>query len=244
MNTPTLMRVFTVILAAGFLLNAGPAMAGEHVPKNLRICVQFIEMPHTALTELMSGKAQPGHVLHEKAMAMTKEGKAKVVESAMVIAPSGQRAKIDTIRELIYPTEYSPMPSLPPTPPPNPTKPLPSPRFFYTDPMNFETRDIGVSLDFEPTFFPDTSQIQIRFAVEILDLSHFHMFLKLDDEWGKNSIQMPVFDTWRTNTDLSLQPGKFDLATTITPKPTEPVPATLRKILVFVRCDVIAVGKP
>jgi len=37
--------------------------------------------------------------------------------------------------------------------------------------------------------------------------------------------------------------GKFELAASITPKPADLVSATLRKILVFVRCDVIEVAK-
>jgi hypothetical protein len=238
MNSPTLMRVFPVIPAVCLLLIAGPATVEAQALRNVRVCVQFIEMPHTALTELMSGKAQPGHVLHEKAMAMTKQGKAKLLESAMIIARSGQRATIETIQELIYPTEYEPPGYVPPTPPPDPR---PTPRPSLCAPLAWETRNAGTTFEIEPTLDESGHLCDLRFIPEMVDTSSFNTIWNYKDEWGDASYVQPTFETWRVNTQMTFQVGKFDLAATITPKPTEPVPATLRKILVFIRCDVIPV---
>jgi hypothetical protein len=219
------------------LIAALPATANTAPPKNIRVSVQFIEMPHTSMTELLSGKAQPGHVLHEKALAMAKEGKAKLLESAMVIARSRQRATIETIRELIYPTEGY----VPPTPPPNPP---PTPRPSLCVPLAWETRNNGTTFEIEPTLDEYGHQCELWLIPEMVDSSRFNTLWKYKDEWGDASYVQPTIETWRVNTQMTFQVGKFDLAATITPKPTEPVPATLRKILVFVRCDVITVGKP
>ncbi len=238
MNAPTLMRVFATIFTAAFLLNSGAVVAEDYVPKNIRVCVQFIEMPHTSLTELMSVKSQPGHVLHEKAMAMTKEGKAKLLESSMIIGRSGQRATIETVQELIYPTEYEPPGYVPPTPPPNPP---PAPRPSLCAPCAFETRNAGTTFEIEPTLDESGHLCDLRFIPEMVDSSHFNTLWKYKDEWGDASYVQPTFEAWRVNTQMTFQVGKFDLAATITPRPADPVPATLRKILVFIRCDVIPV---
>ena len=229
------------------LIAALPATANTAPPKNIRVCVQYIEMPHTYMTELLSGKAQPGHVLHEMAMAMTKEGKAKVVESGVVVVRGRSKATVATIREVIYPTEYSP-PTLPcptprPRPRPDPPDP-PQPRPPFMNPTAFETRDAGFSLEVKPTVDESMDQIELCIVPEMVHPSKIGTMKSYQDQWGDASVRMPNFETWRTNTLMTIPPGKFHLVTTITPKPTEPVPATLRKILVFVRCDVIAVGKP
>lgn len=79
--------------------------------------------------------------------------------------------------------------------------------------------------------------------LKIVDLSSVSNIKEYRDQWGDASISSAKFETSRINNMiLDLRLGKFELASTITPKPTEAVPATMRKILVFVRCDVVPVG--
>jgi hypothetical protein len=221
--------------------------ANQDPPKNLRVCVQFIEMPHPVLTELLSGKAESGDGVHEKAMALVKEGKAKLLESCMIRTLSEQKAKIETICEIISPTDPG-IPSgissttSPPDPPP-PTHQFPITAPGRPTPLAYETRNAGVSLEIEPTLNPDVNTINLRFLIELVNLSDLTMIQKYTDEWGDASIRRPYFETWRNNTTLTLVPGKFELAATITHKPADLVPATLRKILVFARCDVIEVPR-
>lgn len=222
------------------ILGCPSASASLDPPKNLRVCVQFIEMSHPVLTELLSGKAESGDVVHQKAMALTKEGKAKLLESCMIMGQSGRKATVESICEEIYPSEYDPPgfgPEIDPrTPPPSPRPPL-------TWPIAFETRNTGTTLEIEPTVDETGQLIDLRFIPEIVDVSRLETIKKYTDEWGDASYRQPIFETWRSNTDVTLVPGKFELAATITPKPADLVPATLRKILVFVRCDVLPVGK-
>jgi len=50
---------------------------------------------------------------------------------------------------------------------------------------------------------------------------------------------MPIYEKWGTGTSLSLQSGKFELVSVITPKPDMPAPAVTQRILLFVRADVL-----
>ena len=59
------------------------------------------------------------------------------------------------------------------------------------------------------------------------------------DQWGDGSMRMPIFKTLRLNTSIAVEPGKFELVSALAPKTDAPVPAISRKILVFVRADVL-----
>ncbi len=100
-----------------------------------------------------------------------------------------------------------------------------------------------MTLEIEPTVDESGQLIELQFIPEIVALSRLDIIKKYTDEWGDASYRQPVFETWRNNTQITLVNGKFELTATITPKPADLVPATLRKILVFVRCDVLPVGK-
>jgi len=58
------------------LLLCEVCFAGEESLKNIRVSVQFIEVPHPTLAELLGGEETGGHALHTKAIALSKAGKA------------------------------------------------------------------------------------------------------------------------------------------------------------------------
>lgn len=122
--------------------------------------------------------------------------------------------------------------------------------------MQFETRNTGISLELvgesgseDPLANPSHDESRapsnvtgMVLLIEIARLDKLRTYTSYTDQWGDSSIRMPIFETWRLRHHLGSNLGKFELAGTITPKPTEPVPATLRKILVFVRCEQVPVG--
>ena len=108
---------------------------------------------------------------------------ADVMSAPSVTARSGQKAKIEVIREFIYPTEYEPpeipdsvggsggntggiggvggggsTPFIPVTP---------------ATPTAFETRDTGVILEIEPTIGENDFMIDLRFLPEIVEFEGF-----------------------------------------------------------------------
>ncbi|MBX3741731.1 MAG: type II and III secretion system protein [Akkermansiaceae bacterium] len=146
-----------------------------------------------------------------------------------VMAKSGQKAKIEIIREFIYPTEYEP-PELPnsvgatggtgggivgglgggsgmfPVTPATPTA--------------FETRNTGVTLEIEPNVGDNDFVIELRFIPEIVEFEGFINYgspiqSPSTDILGnpvtvtitENRIEMPVFSTRKVDTSLTIYDG-------------------------------------
>jgi general secretion pathway protein D len=141
-----------------------------------------------------------------------------------ITAKSGQKATIEVIREFIYPTEYEP-PELPEsgggggvaggggggvaaaiaTP---------------ATPTAFETRNLGVTLEIEPTIGANDFVIDVRFLPEIVEFEGFinygsPILAPGTDLFGnaitsvitENRIEMPVFSKRSVNTSLTIYDG-------------------------------------
>jgi hypothetical protein len=220
------------------LLSSGFCAADESLPKQIRVSVQYIEVPHPVLTEMLGAKEKGGAAMHAEAVALAKDGQAKILETCVLMSRSGQKATVESIREYLYPCEYSP-PELPeyisnppvPKPEKQPVMPFPG--------IAFETRNTGVTFEIEPTWDESASTIELRFVPEVTTQVRLDTWMEHVDEWGDASLRMPAFETWRVNTAVTLTPGQFEMVSVITPKPNAPGPAVPRKILVFVRADVI-----
>lgn len=223
------------------ILLSGICSATQYQPTLIRVSVQFIEVPHPVLTEWMSGEQTSGPALHAKAMALSKTGGAKVLETSMVVCKSGQKATVESIREEIYPTEYAP-PALSGS-----IGSVPSPRILPTSPMNpmfrsptaFDTRNTGVTIEVEPMVRENDSIIDLRFDPEMVKRLRLETSMEHKDAWGDAPIRMPIFEKWGSQSSLTLQSGTFELAAVIAPKPDEPAPAVSRRILLFVRADIL-----
>ena len=214
------------------LLLCGVCHADRDTPKQVRVSIQYIEMAHPAMTELLGGGDKGGAAIHAKAIEMAKTGDAKILDTSMVIARSGQKATVESIREEIYPTEYEPPGFEPPK------------DFRWFDPASrgfvaFETRNTGITLEIEPTLGSDGVIVDLRFLPEFVRLLRHDIWTEHKDEWGDAFLRMPVFEKWAANTSLTLQSGKFELASVINPKDQAPPPAISRRVLLFVRADVI-----
>lgn len=217
------------------LASCGVCMAHQDAPRHIRMYFQWIEMSHPLLTEMMSGEKKSGTALHAAAFAYVKEGKAKIVNTDIVVCKSGQRSNIESIREEIFPTEYSPPGSVGEPYPPV----VPDIRSI----TSFETRNTGVMIEVEPTLGNDDSIIDLRLNAEIVAPGRLVTWMEHKDQWGDASVRMPFYETWRVQTSLSIANGKFELAHVISPKPTQPTPFVQTKILLFVRADVVSVSR-
>lgn len=227
------------LLIALTLISCGVAAGSQEPPKSIRVCVQFIEVQHSSLTEILAGHEKSGQALHQKAVALSKHGQAKILETCMVICRSGQKASLESIREEIYPTEYptSRMTwSVGPTPeqlaavaPVNPV---------FRAPTAFETRNTGVTLDIAATSGSDDA-VELELSPEIVTPLRLETWMEHVDPWGDGSIRMPIYESWRVKSSIRVESGKFELVSALTPKANAPVPAVSRKILVFVRADIL-----
>jgi|GEM_PF-1075308 len=225
------------------LLSSGFCAANVSQPKNIRVSLQFLEVAHPVLTEMLGGDKTGGAAMHAKAIALAKDGQAKILETCVLMCLSGQKATVESIREFIYPCEYHPpdltwhvpptdkqRAAMPPEPPSNPV-------FRYIG--AFETRNTGVTFEIAPTWDEAASNIELRLVPQVVTQVRLDTWMEHVDEWGDASLRMPAFETWRVNTSVSLMPGQFEMVSVITPIPNAPGPSGPRKILVFVRADVI-----
>ena len=223
------------------LLMAGISAAMESGSNNLRISLQLIEVPHPALTEMLAGNQSDGSALHQQAMARVKSGGAKIVESAVLMSRSGQRNTLETLREMLFPSEtmwtggFCGMSGFQPPPPPKPARNL---RFI---PPCSDCRNTGLSLEVEPTLQENGHIIELRVNAEMVAPIREISWLQYGPEWGGGPVRTPIFEVWRTSTNVILTNGQFECVSLISPKNPAPAPAVARKILVFVRADVVPV---
>ena len=89
----------------------------------------------------------------------------------------------------------------------------------------------------------DGKIIDLRFVPEIV----YHVGNQVWAEWkgehGNSPVQMPTFYTLRINTAVTLADGHFMLAAALSPKNKEGIPDFTRKLMVFVKADVIESGR-
>lgn len=223
-----------LVLIALTLISCGIATGTQFRPKQIRVCLQFIEVSHSTLTEILDTNDKSGQTLHDKAFALTKNGQAKLVETCMLICRSGEKATLETIREEIYPTEYEP-----------PTfacggsnTPLYATNPKLREPTAFDTRNTGVTFNVE-ALLNSNGAIELRLNPEMVTRLRLENWMEHQDQWGDGSMRMPIFETIRFSTSICVEPGKLALVSVLTPKASAPIPAVSRKILAFVRADVL-----
>jgi hypothetical protein len=216
------------------LLLALPGVCAAHqdAPQHIRMCFQWIEVPHPLLTELTSGEKKTGAALHAEVLAQVKQGKAKLLNTDVLVCKSGQKTTIQSFREEIYPTEYCPPGS---------------DDIAYYPPFSpgvrgivaFESRNVGVTVEVEPTSGNDDDIIDLRMNAEFVKPGPLVTWMEHKDRWGDAAVRVPQYERWNVNTSTALLNGKFEFVGLISPKTPQPAPALIHKIMLFVRADVL-----
>jgi hypothetical protein len=218
----------------------------DELPKQVRVQVEFIELSHEQLTELMFGPEPPAKdgELRKQVAQLIKDGKASVLETLLCTAKSGQKATSESIEEFIYPTEYEPA-ELPQTVHVKDVEDEATRRDLATGPTPtaFDTRNLGSTLEIEPTLSENGKLIDLRLVPEIV----YHVGNRVWAEWkgtyGNSPIQMPTIYALRVNTAVTLADGKPMLVAALSPKNKDGVADFTRKLMVFVKADVITTGR-
>jgi hypothetical protein len=235
----------------------GRDVPSERMEKQLRIQVEWIELSHTDFTALME-EHHPGEpdtrqssddgLLRAKLKKMIEEDKAEIIDTAMVLARSGQRAKVEAVREVIYATEYGP------------------PKVGGTEKRGgeskaqdnagdkskglpiaaaFETRNVGTTLEVDPVLGADERTIDLSLSPEIV----YHVG---QEEYGvyregesEVVAKMPLFYTMKLTTQVAMIAGEYLFAGVQSPFDMEAMEADRgRKVMVFLKADVLYVGLP
>ncbi len=159
--------------------------------------------------------------------ALSQKKGVDLLSAPSVMARSGQRAKIEVIREFIYPTEYDP-PEIPnqfggsvslgggggttagggfPVTPATPTA--------------FETRNTGVTLEVDPVLGADSFTIDLNLSPEVVEFDGFINYGSPIQTSSVNAlgvvtpvivtdnrIEMPIFNTRKVTTQVTIWDGQ------------------------------------
>lgn len=160
--------------------------------------------------------------------AISQHAGSDLMSAPSVVARSGQRAKIEVIREFIYPSEYDP-PEIPQEfGAINDTSGVglggsSSVNSFPVTPANpaaFETRNVGVTLEVDPQIGPDGYTIDLNLSPEVVEFEGFINYgspifsggvangVPVRIELTENRIEMPVFATRRVSTAVTIWDGQ------------------------------------
>ena len=212
-------------------------------PSHVRIQVRLFEV---SLTDLSNINRMPLLVkpnMYDAVQKLQKQGKAKLIHLTVMTARSGEKATSESIREMIYPTEYDIDRG-----PYNPTADDPifdltAKSFFLrpygVPPVAFETRNVGDTLEIEPTIGENGTTVDLRLGYERARHLGNTTWLTHKDEWGDANLFLPHFGSHRPTTALTLINGKMELIAALTPHKKAKSDSEEKRILVFVKATVV-----
>ena len=229
-------------------LAAGPLHAQETAPapvatdggdKLLRIQVEWVEVEALQMTELLREGASDT-ALRESVHKLIEDRDATLVETALVTARSGQRAKVESIHEHIYPTEFQAPEVI------NPEEEKGSKTvLILPHPTAFETRNLGVTLEVDPVLGADGKTIDLNLAPELVYLVGEQSWAEYEGDLGTSSTRTPSIYTAKTTTQVATTDGEYCLLSAQSPQNVETgMTDGSRKLMAFVRVDVVSVSPP
>jgi len=217
----------------------------------VQIQVEFIEIPHIAATKLLFGtrpKTSDATPLRTKLQELLEKNEAKLLDTQLVVAKSGQKATAESIAEFIYPTEYEA--AGPPAPPRQASDQKPAPPKEQERPFDpvkliptaFDTRNVGSTLEVEPSLADDGKTVDLRLVPELIWCSGNTVWQETKDALGNvTKVEMPDFYSLRPNTQITCIGGQYTLLSLLSPRNSKGEMDPERKVMVFVKCDVLSV---
>jgi hypothetical protein len=207
----------------------------EDGERQITIYYEMIEVDHAKFSDWLFSNVMDsdGTPLRNEVQKWIKAGEGEIIETATVVARSGQRAKVESIDEFIYPTEYnSPVVSNKVTLSDGAVGPVTA-----ASPTAFETRNLGTTLEVDPVLSSSLNLIDLNLAPENVRLEKI-------DHWHHRAVDprfkahTPVFYTMKITTQVVARDGGYAFLGTT--RPLEPADPERRNpiVLNFVRGDV------
>lgn len=215
----------------------------NNLPKLIRVQVEFIEMPHTALTKLMKEPRKSANDTDLRAACdkLIEKEEAVVLETASIIALPGQSATAESIKELIYATEYEPW-ALPNTVPISGESKGPRPMTPPT-PTAFDTKNVGTTLEVEAQIDASDQIVELRMTPTLIYFTGYESLAEWDMEETTGEMKMPTFYVLKVKTGTTLMAGQPQMVAALSPKDMEGNTNLTRKVMVFVRADILTLGQ-
>ncbi|MEO5913096.1 MAG: hypothetical protein ABIS50_02610 [Luteolibacter sp.] len=202
----------------------------------IQVQVEYVEMSHEILTHLLflaENKTSDATALRKQVQEMVARNEATVIETQMIAGKSGQKTSLQSNGEVIYPTEYDARPVCGAyTPNPGPLSLVP---------LAYDTRNCGSTLEIESTLSDDGKLVYLHLQPDLTWHTGNTRWLDVKDTAGSNlSRDMPDFYALRFDTVVSCAKGRYLMAAVLSPKDAKGVCDMTRKVMVFVKCDVLS----
>jgi len=213
-------------------------------PYLIQTTVEWIEVKTADAVSLLRGADAPNsEAMIQKIRALEMNGQATVVETASVIAKTGERANSESGKEFRYAAEYEALEASKLKHVDLSNNQLKEPRIAITteaqstqQPNGFEMRQLGARMEVEPVVGPDNRTIDLALQPEMTlhagTVSYGTVRLG-----GENMplVEQPVFASSRSTIHLTLLSGQTILASVQTPHNQDGEPERDKKWLILVR---------
>jgi hypothetical protein len=213
----------------------------EDLPKQIGILLEWIELDAREANKLVRKHAgrRGAAAMREEVEAMIDAETAVLFDTNYLVTRSGQRAKTESVNEIISPSEYDPS-EIPATL----TLTDASVRATGANPTAFKMRPAGGTLEVDPVIGVYGSQIELNIAPEWVSFVRRNYVtaedspnLELKDIW------LPEFYSMKVSTAVTLRSGVPELIAVMKPEKDGN-----RRMLLFVQADTMtlpnAVEKP
>lgn len=215
----------------------------EEEPATLRVTAELIVVP-VAICDAMLAKPRKtinDSDLREQARQMTAKGEATILDTLVIATRAGQPAQNGAIQEFIYPTEYDP-PELPTSvtinPPDNGATAATTPKTPFTA-SSFDARNLGTTFDLKSVALVQRKYVDLELSLDWVGFLGWQNFGKWKDEVASVDLVMPSFYVMNFRANLLVVPGLPVLAGVLSPKGEDGMPDPKRKVLLFVRAEIL-----
>jgi len=182
------------------------AQAGEKSvdASSIEVTATYVQFERAIVEQEPPLRAE-GRLAHDHVLKMWQEDKGSLLSSMSLITLSGVAASVESVREIIYPTEHQTQAfSL-----------LDENREAYAVTMNvpetYETREVGQILNVTPTLDENTDRITLTIAAEIVEFMEwidYGELVKSDGPPLDASIPKPIFVSHNITTTLAIKNGE------------------------------------
>lgn len=230
-----------ILLAGTASLAADP---GQEAVRHVRVQVEYFELSLDAAAALLDNEeaASSGTAMRRHIGLLAKRGTARLVDAQLLVARSDEKAVQESGREHIYPTEYEPSEvskAVVIHPDGSEAKGVFRDSATGPTPTAFETRKLGSELEIEPNILRQPGRIALHLAPQTTYHTGNTTFSTWKDTRGTADVTMPDFYTLRFVTHLVVPAGKHVFVATLSPKDPHGRVDPTRKLMVFLKADII-----
>lgn len=202
--------------------------------------VQYISVPRETFAGMLPDTALSNNdnAIHQKAVSLLKSGEVTLDEAFMATAKIHTKSTAESIREIIYATEYEPpeLPKIVKSKPGGSLDPNNLPEIATPPtPSAWDTRNVGPTLECECDDPSADGYVNVTLVPESVRLSGETVWREWKSPICDVPVKMPVFSVLRTNTSVRAKSGHWTMAAAMPSLDADGFSDSSRVVMIFVR---------